>query len=369
VRIGLFNVTATYISGGLETYCWESGRALAQRGHDVEIVAGNRGDAWHDEVRLVQFPFRAEKEWPDFGTRFRRLAERLSFARHSLGYLLRARYDALIVNKPFDFPILWHAKRRGLSARTLFRSGGTDFYWGDRWFAGAIDEWQSSSRFNAEEVTGRYGREVHVNHNGVDAQRFRPMTRATDWRAARGVPTDGFVLMSLGRLVGLKGLRVIIDALAQLPPRAHFVIVGDGPEAPRLKERAAQSGVAARVHFEGRVDRDRLPAMICEADLLVQPSIGAESFGISVVEAMACGLPVLASDLGGLKEIVIDGRTGRLLPQGDVAVWREAIARALKERDVLSAWGQAGHARAVGEFSWAANAERTERLLLARASR
>ena len=67
MRICFYNVTATYLSGGLETYCWEAGRALARRGHAVSIVAGNRGAARHDEVRLAHFPFRAEKEWPDFG--------------------------------------------------------------------------------------------------------------------------------------------------------------------------------------------------------------------------------------------------------------------------------------------------------------
>jgi hypothetical protein len=75
MKVCFYNVTASFIPGGLETYCWEAGRALARRGHDVTIVAGNRGRAWHDEVRLVQFPFRVEQDWPDLGTRFRRLME------------------------------------------------------------------------------------------------------------------------------------------------------------------------------------------------------------------------------------------------------------------------------------------------------
>ena len=70
MKICFYNVTATYIQGGLETYCWEAGRALARRGHEVTIVAGNDGDARHEDVRLVQFSFVHEKNWPDFGTRF-----------------------------------------------------------------------------------------------------------------------------------------------------------------------------------------------------------------------------------------------------------------------------------------------------------
>jgi hypothetical protein len=155
MRIAFYNVTATYLTGGLETYCWEAGRALSRRGHQVSIVAGARGAARHDEVQLVQFPFRAEKEWPDLGVRFRRLAERASFARHAMDHLLQAGYDAIIINKPFDFPVLWRARQRGLKAATLFRSGGTDFFAGDRWFAGAVEHWVSASRYNAQQVTQR----------------------------------------------------------------------------------------------------------------------------------------------------------------------------------------------------------------------
>ena len=81
MKICFYNVTASFIPGGLETYCWEAGRALARRGHKVSIVAGLGGEPRHDEVELLRFPFRIEQSWPNFGNRFRRLMERLSFAR------------------------------------------------------------------------------------------------------------------------------------------------------------------------------------------------------------------------------------------------------------------------------------------------
>jgi glycosyltransferase involved in cell wall biosynthesis len=369
MKICFYNVTASYITGGLETYCWEAGRALSRRGHAVEIVAGNRGAAWHDEVRLVQFPFRAELDWPDFGTRFRRLAERISFARRSLGHLVSAGYDAVIVNKPFDFPILFQARRYGMRAQTVFRSGGTDFYPGDRWFADSVDHWVSTSRHNAQEIATRYGRPVSVIYNGVDSERFRPLPRKAGWRASRGIPDDALLLASVGRLVGLKGLRVVVEALAGLDATIHFMIVGEGPEEIPLRTRATQLGVGPRLHFEGRVNRDSLPQLLAEADLLVQPSIGVEAFGISVVEAMACALPVFASDLGGLKETVVDRQTGRLLPQGDVSAWRDAIGRAAHDRAALGPWGEIGRARAEREFSWSNNAARLEALLELRRAR
>jgi glycosyltransferase involved in cell wall biosynthesis len=356
MKICFYNVTASFIPGGLETYCWEVGHALAKRGHDVTIMAGARGGpARYPELRLVLFPFRIEQDWPNLGTRFRRLMERLSFARHSLAALVAGGYDAVIVNKPFDFPILSRARARGLRAVTLFRSGGTDFFVGDRHFAGAVDIWASSSRYNAEQVKARYGRHVEVIHNGVDTERFAPP-------AARG-ERSGFSLVSVGRLVGWKGHRVVIEALQGLPDSICYRLVGDGPERAALEARARELGVSARVRFEGRVGHGALPALLGECDAFAQPSIGEEAFGISVVEAMACGLPALVSDQGGLREIVEADDCGVRLPAGEVSAWRAAIGALASDASRRERMGRAARERAVAHFTWAANALRHEALL------
>ena len=363
MKICFYNVTASFIQGGLETYCWEAGRALARRGHRVSIVAGLGGEPRHQELELLRFPFRREQDWPDLGTRFRRLMERLSFARHSLAHLVGAGYDAVVVNKPFDFPILWQARRRGLAAQTVFRSGGTEFYIGDRYFSGSIDHWLSTSRYNAAQVEARYGRKVAVVHNGVDVDQFKPLARGAQLRQRLRLPGDVRVLASVGRLVGWKGLRVILDVLVQLPQDVHYLVVGEGPDEARLREQAAQLGLGGRVHFCGRIPHDELPQVLAQADLLLQPSLGEESFGITLVEAMACALPVLASRQGGMTEIVVPGVTGELLPPGEVEAWRAAIAAMLAQPDRMRALGAAGRERVVAEFTWAANAAKLERLL------
>jgi glycosyltransferase involved in cell wall biosynthesis len=321
-------------------------------------MAGARdGRARYPDVRLVLFPFRIEQDWPNLGTRFRRLMERLSFARHSLAALLAGGYDAVIVNKPFDFPILSRARARGLRAVTLFRSGGTDFFAGDRLFANAIDVWASSSRYNADQVHARYGRAVEVIHNGVDAGRFAPPTSQTT------VAPGSLALVSVGRLVGWKGHRVVIEALRGLPGSIHYRIVGEGPERAALEARARELGVANRVRFEGRVGHDALPALLGECDLFVQPSIGEEAFGISVVEAMACGLPALVSDQGGLREIVDDESCGLRLPAGRVDAWCAAIEALARDGARRERMARAARERVVEAFTWAANAARHESLL------
>ncbi len=363
MKICFYNVTASFIPGGLETYCWEAGRALARRGHEVSIFAGDRGHARHGELRLVKFPFRIEQDWPDFGVRFRRLMERLSFARHSLAPLVASNFDAVIVNKPFDFPILWRARQMGLRAQTLFRSGGADFFLSDRLFAGAVTHWVSASRYNAQQVAARYHRAVEVIHNGVDTDAFRPNARDQNLRASYGAEPQDCLLVSVGRLVGWKGLGVVVEALAGLPQTVHYLVVGTGPAEGELKTAVRARRLENRVHFAGRIAHADLPQLLSQCDVYVQPSIGEEAFGISVVEAMACGLPVLASANGGLPEIVLPESTGRLLNPGDVAAWREAIADAAANRARLKAWGATGRERAAAEFTWAANAIKLERLL------
>jgi len=336
---------------------------LARRGHSVSIVAGLGGEPRHQEVELLRFPFRREQAWPDLGTRFRRLMERLSFARHSLAHLVGAGYDAVVVNKPFDFPILWQARRKGLAAQTVFRSGGTEFYFADRYFAGSVDHWLSTSRYNAAQVEAHYGREVQVVHNGVDVDQFKPMPREPLLRQTLGLPDQARVIASVGRLVGWKGLRVILELLPQLPQDVHFLVLGDGPEEAGLRARAQALGLVSRVHFGGRIAHDQLPHALAQADMLLQPSLGEESFGITLVEAMACALPVLASRQGGMTEIVLPGVTGELLPPGAVDTWRETIAQLLQRPEKMRAMGAAGRERVVAEFTWAANAAKLERVL------
>lgn len=362
MRICFYNLTAGFKNGGLETYCWEVGRALARHGHEVTLIAGEGAPSRCTEVRLIALPYIPRDRFPDLGTRFRKLAERLSFARRAMPHLLAGGFDAVIINKPYDFPAVWYARRHGFDGIVALRSGGTEHYLGDRFFAAAVDLWLSTSVYNAAQVKQRYRREVTVVPNGVDPDLFHPQPRNPEVRHRFGIPPDAFLIVSVGRLVGWKGLHDIIDALGGIP-NAHYLAIGGGPERKALEHQAARLGASGRVHFAGETEHHALPGLLNAADIFVQPSIGEEAFGISVVEAMACGLPALVSDQGGLREIVRDGDCGRLLPPGNVVAWRKAIADLSSNPALLRQLGAAARCRAEDSFTWDANARRLAALL------
>lgn len=363
MKIALYNVTATTHFGGLETYAWEVGKALAQRGHEVWVVAGEGGPARHDAVRLKTFAFTPRESFWNLGTRFRKLMERLSFGRNAMPWLMEQGFDAIIINKPFDMPTLWLAKRCGCKALTLFRSGGTDFFAGDRWFAGAVDCWVSTSRYNAAQIEARYGRPVTLVPNGVDVAKFsQPRRHRSEVRAQFAVPENVPLVVSVGRLVGWKGLHGIITVLKTVPD-AHYLIVGKGEERQRLALLAEHFEIGARVHFAGVCPHDDLPDLLHAADVFVQPSLGEEAFGISVVEAMASGLPVLVSKNGGMVEIVEEAISGYLLPPGDLAAWQLALSVVIADAGLRQQMGLAARQRVAEHFTWAGNAQHLETLI------
>ncbi len=163
---------------------------------------------------------------------------------------------------------------------------------------------------------------IETLRNGVDLARFRPV-EGEAFRAAQQL--TGPLLLSVGNLVPLKGHDQVIRALSRLP-EATLAIVGSGPGAASLRALAAELGLASRVRLLGALPHDALAAAYSAADLLVLAS-SSEGWPNVLLEAMACGTPVLASDRGGVPEIVSRPEVGRLMaePSPD-AIAREAAA-------------------------------------------
>ena len=177
---------------------------------------------------------------------------------------------------------------------------------------------------------------IQVIRLGVPA----PPVDRVDRRDARltlghrlGVGDEAVLLLTLGRLVRRKGARWLIEeVLPELPERTHYILAGDGPEAEPLRSAVRRLGLESRVHLLGRVEDDDRELLMRGADLFVQPNIPVEGdmegFGLVTVEAALRGTPVVAADLEGIKDAVVDGETGLLLPPCLPAPWIEKLSRA-----------------------------------------
>ena len=204
----------------------------------------------------------------------------------------------------------------------------------------------AAAQFHAAAL-GLHTNDFRVVPNGVDVGRFaeaHPLDRL------RG---DGPVLLFVGRLEQRKGLEHAVRAFAHLKtrhPTLRLVVVGDGPERERCQE-LLPAGLRVDVDMLGRVSDSDLPRCYASADVFVAPATGGESFGIVLLEALAAGTPVVASDLPGFRSVVDDGRTASLVPVGDARGLADAVDALLSNQSLREAQVTAGR-EAVEEYDW-----------------
>lgn len=190
--------------------------------------------------------------------------------------------------------------------------------------------------------------EFQVLPNGVDAERF-----ATAEPIADLLDPQRPLLLFVGRLEPRKGLDVAVRAFLRLRashPRVRLCVVGDGPERDRCQQMVPPS-IRHDVLFVGGVEQAELPRYHASADLLIAPSTGGESFGIVLLEGMAAGLPVVASDIPGYRTVLKDGHQGRLVPPRDAFALAEAIATLLDNDRLRKAMAAEGRETAAA-YAW-----------------
>lgn len=186
----------------------------------------------------------------------------------------------------------------------------------------------------------------------INTARFQPdpATRARV-RAEQQVD-DRFVLVTVAHLIKAKGIDVILRALPMLPDNVVLWVIGSGAEADALSSLAQELGVAGRVVFHG--PQPHVEPFMQGADCFVCPSLWAEAAGLVNLEAQATGLPVIASDVGGIPEYVADGQTGFLFPPGDAAQLADRVRRLLADPALRQRFSQAARALVEEHFSPAA---------------
>jgi glycosyltransferase involved in cell wall biosynthesis len=200
---------------------------------------------------------------------------------------------------------------------------------------------------------------------GVDVATFAPdPARRSIWRQQLGVPDEAPLLLGVGRMATKKGFQVLLEALPGLlaaRPDAHVVLAGAGDLFARFTALAGQW--PGRLHLPGRVLRDTLPDLFRAADLFVLPAVHDAKGNVDglpnvILEAMASGLPVVASGISGIPLAVEDGVTGRLVPEKDPDQLLAALLDVLRDAGRAQTMGERGRAKAEAELTWDAVAAR-----------
>jgi len=183
----------------------------------------------------------------------------------------------------------------------------------------------------------------------INTDRFRPDPAVREQVRGQLLAESQFGLLLVAHLIPEKGGEVLLRALPGLPPQVQAWIVGDGPDTSRLQRLAEELGLAKQVRFLG--NQSEVQRYMQAADCLVCPSLWLEAAGLVNIEALACGVPVVASRVGGIPEIVVHGRTGFLFEPGRADELAAAVRGLLEEPEKLAEMGRAARGVAVERHS------------------
>lgn len=374
--------------GGSGVVATELGMALADRGHRVHFVCYDTPRRFEPRERVFLHNVVAA-DYPVF--------QRAPYVLALASKLVQVAewHDLDIIHAHYALP---HAASAFL-ARAILAEGDktpkivTTLHGTDVTIVGADESYRRLTRFSVQQsdaitAPSEFLRqtaqdllqldeatEIEVIANFVDTVRFQPAADAEAVVAAHervaglfdccgpaeALPADAPTLVHVSNFRPVKRTLDVIEVFAQVNrgTDARLLMVGDGPERSRAETHARQAGLAGRVRFLGQ--QDHVGDLLRASDLLLLPS-ETESFGLAALEAASCGVPVVASRVGGLPEVVVDGVTGLLAPVGDVGAFSAHVTALLADPARRRAMGRAARARACEHFSLGPAVERYEAL-------
>ncbi len=338
----------------LEVHCWGEGRGVGVVRHRPWSVLDGSNDALRTfSVDLAMAAALEGRELVHSHTWYANLAGHVAKLLHGIPHVVTA--HSLEPLRP------WKAEQLG--------GGYALSGWAERTAIEAADAVIAVSGAMRDDILACYPAldpaRVHVVHNGIDTRLYRP-DPGTDALTRHGIdPTRPYVVF-VGRITRQKGVPHLLRAVRDIDPGAQVVLCAGAPDTPEIDRefqelfeelRRVRAGV---FWIPQMLPRTEVIQLLTHATVFACPSV-YEPLGIVNLEAMACGTPVVASRVGGIPEVVDDGRTGLLVDVDDD--FESGLARALDtvlgDPDAARRMGEAGRARAVGEFGWDAVARRT----------
>ena len=192
---------------------------------------------------------------------------------------------------------------------------------------------------------------VECIHSAVDTDKYKPAHDRINIGPDFGFNENSKLVAVVAQLIARKGHRYLIDAIPDILskiPEARYVFFGKGPMESELRKRCDKQKVSSKVYFAGF--RDNLDQLLPHLDLIVHPA-DMEGLGVSLLQAAACGVPIIGTPVGGIPEIVRDGVNGYLVPPGDVEAIASRVIEILSDQSRLSQMGKAGRELVKKEFS------------------
>jgi glycosyltransferase involved in cell wall biosynthesis len=259
---------------------------------------------------------------------------------HNANFELTA---AKLSNSPW---LLWPKK---LIHRQLYRLGA----WLVNGFIAVSDD-VKQAMIN---IIGPIGHKITVICNGVDTSRYPQMVDKTQVRAELGLSPNAQLIIVVATLKEQKGHRYLIDAMTSIAPRypdVHVICVGDGSLRPALQSQLQNLNLTSQIHLLG--NRYDIPRLLAASDLFVLPSLW-EGLSMALLEAMATGLPIIATEVSGTAQVMIPDQTGLLVPPGDSSQLVQAIEQLITDPARATAMGAAAKQRVAETFSARKQAE------------
>jgi glycosyltransferase involved in cell wall biosynthesis len=238
----------------------------------------------------------------------------------------------------------------------------------DAWVFSRADHILCVSRVLADEarLRGAKGDRVHIVPNAIDVNRFRTPSREDELRLSLGIE-DSIVIGHVGLFYRWDRLDTLIEVAKSLRdrhPELKVLLVGDGPEMKNLKQTAFRLGMEREVIFSGPVPRDDVPRYIGAMDICVLPDSNAFGSPIALFEFMAKGKPCVVPDLGPMRDVVEDGATGIMFPQGDRNALRDALLKLVEDPELRNQIGARAKQTVFERHTWSANARFVVQLAL-----
>lgn len=323
------------LPGGVQGQVLALGRALRGLGHQVRVLGPCDGAP--PEVGVI--PLGNSIPTPANGS-MAPLAPDPSNALRTMHALRDEEFDVVHLHEPVAPGCTVTALVFGTAPMVgTFHAAGTSaaYRWLaplTRWLAGRLTLRCAVSEDARDLAAAHLGGDYLLLRNGIDVERF---AKASPW------PTEGPTVLFLSRHEDRKGLGVLLAALGQLPAHARIWVASDGPETAALRKVAAGD---SRVEWLGRIDETEKLRRLRGADVLCAPSLRGESFGMILLEAMAAGTAIVASDLPGYRKVAGEGPAALLVPPGDPAALGSALRLVLDDPSLAAALTAAGDVRA-----------------------